>query len=219
VSQISYSTEHVASEVGQFPVPPPLPPEKRLRPGQCGMLAFLSSEVAFFGTLITAYVVFFGRDSEPGGLGGPQPRDVLSLPLVCCTTLCLLYSSVTIHFAHRALRRQRLSSFTGLLAGTIGLGVVFLIGTCYEWAQLIGYHQLTISRNLFGTTFYTLIGFHALHVTVGVLVMSLILILSVRRQLAEKNHTSVELVSWYWHFVDGVWIVVFTVVYLMPFWT
>jgi cytochrome c oxidase subunit III len=233
VSQSSHSavSSPPAGEVvvSQFPVPPPLPPEKRPRPGQCGMLTFLCSEVAFFSTLIVAYLVFFGRDGEPGGLGGPQPADVLSLPLVCCTTLCLLYSSVTIHFAHRSLRRHRFSSFNGLLAGTIGLGIIFLIGTGYEWYELIFRHQLTISRNLFGTTFYTLIGFHALHVTMGVIVMSLLLILSIRypptlafaspeRAKGPWNNTSVELVSWYWHFVDGVWIVVFTVVYLMPLW-
>ena len=85
-----------------------------------------------------------------------------------------------------------------------------------EWKELIKTHHLTIGRNLFGSTYYTLVGFHAIHVTVGVIVMSLILALTFSSNLAVKSHASVKLVSWYWHFVDGVWIVVFTVVYLSP---
>ena len=89
------------------------------------------------------------------------------------------------------------------------------MGTAYEWHELIDRHHLTISRNLFGTTYYTLVGFHALHVTVGVIVMLIVLGLALGRQVTSANRAGVELVSWYWHFVDGVWVVVFTVVYLV----
>jgi cytochrome c oxidase subunit 3/cytochrome o ubiquinol oxidase subunit 3 len=172
--------------------------------------------VAFFSTLIVSYIVFIGRDSQPGGLGGPTPIDVLKLPLVIGTTICLLSSSVTIHLADRALQNNHSWTFIELLIATIGLGVVFLLGTAHEWHELIDRYQLTISRNLFGTTYYTLVGFHALHVTVGVIVMLIILVLALRGHLVEKSNGSVQLVSWYWHFVDGVWIFVFTVVYLLP---
>jgi heme/copper-type cytochrome/quinol oxidase subunit 3 len=97
---------------------------------------------------------------------------------------------------------------------TIGLGILFLLGTAYEWRQLIVEHQLTISRNLFGSTFFTLVGFHALHVTIGILMMLGLVGLILGRQLSIKDAQPVQLVSWYWHFVDGVWIVVFTIVYL-----
>jgi cytochrome c oxidase subunit 3/cytochrome o ubiquinol oxidase subunit 3 len=197
-----------------YPVPPPIVPEKRLTAGQWGILAFLVSEVAFFGTLIVAYIAFIGRDSEPGGMGGPTPIKVLSLMLVSGTTACLLASSLTVHLAERALAQGKRSTFVPFFAATIGLGVLFLLGTANEWNDLINRYYLTIGRNLFGTTFYTLVGFHALHVTVGVIVMVIVLIMS--RHLAEKSHGTVQLVSWYWHFVDGVWIVVFTVVYLLP---
>jgi len=205
-----------AAGPSRFPTPPPVVPEKRLSAGQVGMLTFLCSEVAVFSTLIVAYIVFYGRDSEPGGLGGPAPADVLSLRLALVTTACLLASSLTIHSADRALRGGNRSAFISLWTMTIALGIAFLLGTAHEWSELIGRHHLTISRNLFGTTFYTLVGFHALHVTVGVIVMFVILALVLRVQLGEKSHASVELASWYWHFVDGVWIVVFTVVYLLP---
>jgi cytochrome c oxidase subunit 3/cytochrome o ubiquinol oxidase subunit 3 len=98
-------------------------------------------------------------------------------------------------------------------AATIGLGLLFLLGTGYEWFELITEHQLTIDRNLFGSTFYTLVGFHGLHVTIGLVVMTLVFLL----RLGPARRTSdedVELVSWYWHFVDAVWVVVFSVVYL-----
>jgi cytochrome c oxidase subunit 3/cytochrome o ubiquinol oxidase subunit 3 len=178
------------------------------------MLSFLCSEVAVFSTLIVAYITFAGRDSQPGGMDGPEPIDVLSLKLACGTTICLLLSSLTIHLADRSLAKGNHTTFVPLFAATIVLGILFLLGTAHEWNDLINDYHLTISRNLFGTTFYTLVGFHALHVTVGVIVMIIVLTLS--RRMAEKSHTTVQLVSWYWHFVDGVWIVVFSVVYLLP---
>ena len=198
-----------------LPIPPSVSTEKRLSPGQWGMICFLTSDVPVFATLIVAYLVFYGRDSEPGGMGGPTPLDSLSLPLAIGMTFCLLASSVTVHMADRAIRFGR-PGFVGLWTATIALGIAFLLGTAHEWNGLINHLHLTISRNLFGSTFYTLVGFHALHVTVGVIIMLLVLVLALRGAMKEKSHVTVELVSWYWHFVDGVWIVVFSVVYLMP---
>jgi cytochrome c oxidase subunit 3/cytochrome o ubiquinol oxidase subunit 3 len=191
-------------------VPPPVAPEHAFNAAQWGMVSFLASEVAFFGTLIAAYVTFLGKDTV-----GPTPAEALSLPLVIGTTICLLSSSGTIHLAEKALRLGEQTRFCLWWFVTIALGVVFLAGTLYEWRELITEHQLTISRNLFGTTYYTLVGFHAFHVTAGVVAMLLVLGLALRRRITVRNQTGVELTSWYWHFVDGVWIVVFTLVYLI----
>ncbi len=203
-----YSQTHSPAARG-FPIPPDIAHEQTLGPGQWGMLAFLLSEVAFFSTLIVAYVTFEGEDAI-----GPTPDEVLSLPLVFGTTACLLSSSVTVHLATHALARGQAGLFRVLWSATIALGIAFLSGTAYEWHGLIWHDHLTIDRNLFGTTFYTLVGFHALHVTVGVIAMLTILGLAVRRQMTSEHALAPELVSWYWHFVDGVWIVVFSVVYL-----
>ena len=190
-------------------MPPPIVPERTLSPGEWGMLSFLLSEIAFFSTLIVTYVTFKGE-----GTIGPTPGEVLSIPLVIGTTACLLSSSLTVHLATRALDRGARLLFCLLWAATIALGIGFLTGTAYEWYGLIVNDHLTISRNLFGTTFYTLVGFHALHVTVGVIAMLIVLGLALSRQITEAHGMAAHLVSWYWHFVDGVWIVVFTVVYL-----
>jgi cytochrome c oxidase subunit 3/cytochrome o ubiquinol oxidase subunit 3 len=193
-----------------LPLPPPVVPERTLSPGQWGMLSFLVSEVAIFSTLIVTYLFYLGKD-----VVGPTPAVALRLPLVLCTTACLLTSSVTIHLAERTLGRGNQGGFLLLWAATIALGVLFLLGTAYEWHGLIYNHGLTISRNLFGTTYYTLVGLHALHVTGGVTVMLIVLGLALARQVTSANRAGVGLVAWYWHFVDGVWVVVFTVVYLM----
>jgi cytochrome c oxidase subunit 3/cytochrome o ubiquinol oxidase subunit 3 len=177
---------------------------------QWGMLGFLLSEVTLFGTLIFTYVFYLGKD-----VVGPTPAEALSLRLVVFTTACLLASSSTVHFAERALRQGNQSRFIQLWAITIVLGAVFLAGTAFEWRELILRYHLTINRNLFGTTYYTLVGLHALHVTGGVTIMLIMLGLALTRQVTRANRAGVELVSWYWHFVDGVWIVVFTVVYLV----
>lgn len=193
-----------------LPFPPAVMPENALNAAQWGMLAFLVSEVAFFGTLITAYVAYLGSDTA-----GPTPREALSLGLVIGTTICLLASSGTIHLAEGRLHHGRLSGFLAAWTLTIALGLAFLLGTAYEWSKLISEYQLTISRNLFGTTFYTLVGFHGLHVTIGLLMLVVVLALMLARQLSANNRQVVQLVSWYWHFVDAVWIVVFSVVYLI----
>ena len=192
-----------------FPVPPPIAPERTLNAAQWGMVSFLLSEVAFFSTLIVAYITFIGKD-----LVGPTPAEALSLPLVIGSTICLLASSATIHFAEHALRHGRQQVFRLLWSATILLGAAFLCGTAYEWRELIEVHHLTISRNLFGTTYYTLVGFHGLHVTVGVIAMTIVLWLALTNNISERHRTGVELVSWYWHFVDVVWIVVFLIVYV-----
>jgi cytochrome c oxidase subunit 3/cytochrome o ubiquinol oxidase subunit 3 len=199
-----------------FPAPPPIPQERRLSTYQVGMIAFLFSEVAFFSTLIVTYVIFLGKDVIFLGkdASGPTPA-ILSLRLVVCTTICLLASSGTIHMAERSLHAGSRSGFFLWWSATIALGVLFLLGTTYEWTTLITRDGLTIGRNLFGTTYYTLVGFHALHVTAGVVIMSIILGLTARRQITGNRSAAVQLASWYWHFVDGVWVVVFAVVYLI----
>ncbi len=183
-----------------FPAPPPVPQERRLSTYQWGMITFLASEVAFFSTLIVTYVIYIGKD-----VSGPTPA-ILSLRLVIGTTICLLSSSGTIHMAEWSLNRGSRSGFFLWWSATILLGVLFLAGTVYEWNDLITHEGLTISRNLFGTTYYTLVGFHALHVTAGVILMSIILALAVAgRQVTGRSFgRRSALTSWYWHFVDVV---------------
>ena len=192
-----------------FPTPPPVAAEARPDGHKVGMIVFFVSEVAFFSTLLMAYIIYMGQSGVP-----PTPAEVLSLPLVIGTTICLLSSSLTIHLAEKALRASNRTGFALGWTLTIILGALFLAGTGKEWFDLITVHHLTISRNLFGTTFYTLVGFHALHVTVGLLLLMLMLSLFLRGRVGEKS-LGIELVSWYWHFVDGVWVVVFTVVYVL----
>jgi len=192
-----------------FPSPPAIVPERNWTGPQWGMVSFLFSEVAFFSTLIVTYVTFLGKDKV-----GPTPAEALSLPLVIGTTICLLSSSAAIHFAERALERGKQRTFCYFWGATIALGIAFLLGTAWEWRTLIVDHQLTIGRNLFGTTYYTLVGFHGLHVTVGVIAMSIVFALALGREVTAGNRGGVQLVAWYWHFVDAVWIVVFLVVYV-----
>jgi cytochrome c oxidase subunit 3/cytochrome o ubiquinol oxidase subunit 3 len=174
------------------------------------MIAFLVSEAAFFSTLIVAYLTLLGRDTV-----GPTPAQALSLSLVIGTTAVLLSSSVTIHLAERALRVGSQQTFLLWWAITIALGIGFLVGTAFEWRELITKYHLTISRNLFGSGYYTVVGFHAFHVTAGVIAMLTVLGLGVRGRVTAVHRTGAEMVAWYWHFVDVVWIVVFTVIYVV----
>src|SRR6266852_4071704 len=155
---------------------------------QVGMLTFLASEVAFFGTLIMAYIYFLRQSSQ----GEPNPSQVFYWPRLWVTVFfsaCLFSSSLTIHVAGRALRRESRQWFLAWWGLTIVLGILFLVGTGLEWSDLIRKWGLTIDRNMFGTTYFTLVGFHALHVSVGVLAMSILFALGLRRQVTERNMT------------------------------
>jgi cytochrome c oxidase subunit 3 len=185
----------------------PLAPEWR---GRVGMMCLLLSEASFFAVFVVAYLFYIGASPS-----GPQPRDVLDLGVVLVNTACLLSSSLTIVLALRALRRKRSRRFAAWWAATAVLGAEFLAGTAREWHRLISRDDLTLSSNLFGTTFYTLVGAHAAHVTAGLVVILLVLVLALRGRVSAEHGARLELVSWYWHFVDAVWVVVFTSVYLV----
>lgn len=207
MSNAPYSTQPLADAWSDTEAPPAV----RFSPVKAGMLSFLLSEVAFFSTLITTYIVFLRTTQE----STPNPRDVFALPLVITATACLLASSVTIHFAARGFHRGQRATFLGWWLLTIVLGVTFLACTAKEWTALIGHDGLTIGRNLFGSTYFTLVGFHAAHVTVGVIALSVVFLLGWRRKLSQTSHDGVEVVAWYWHFVDGVWVVVVALVYFI----
>jgi cytochrome c oxidase subunit 3 len=168
----------------------------------------IATETAMFTIFVVAYLFYLGKS-----LTGPYPNQVLETPIL--STICLLGSSLTIVFAERALRQENRSRFQFWWMITIFLAAIFLGGTALEWKRLITVHHLTISTNLFGTTFYSLVGLHATHVVVGLTLLGLVLFLSLRGHLKKRHHEHVEMISWYWHFVDAVWVVVFTVVYVI----
>ncbi|MFO0949461.1 MAG: heme-copper oxidase subunit III [Planctomycetota bacterium] len=175
-----------------------------------GMGCFLVSEAVFFCTLIVAYITYLGIPME-----GPTPDEVLDLKIPFAGTVFLLSSSLTIAGASMALSRGKGTVAAGWLAITAMLGVAFLVGTAIEWKELIQVHRLTIDRNLFGTTFFTLIGFHGAHVTMGVIIMSVMVWLLSSRRMHKGHAEGLELFSWYWHFVDVVWVAIFLIVYLV----
>jgi len=171
------------------------------------MVSFIIAESALFTIVVVAYLFYLGKS-----LSGPTPHDVLEAPVF--NTICLLSSSVTIHMAGERLRRDDSRAFVVLWAITIALGAVFICGTALEWWRLIYEHGLTISTNLFGTTYYSLVGLHAFHVTVGIVLLTFVLWLSVAGDRRRRS-SRVDVASLYWHFVDAVWVVVFTVVYVI----
>ena len=176
--------------------------------GTVAMLALIVAETAIFAIFVIAYVYYIGKS-----LTGPYPRQVLELPIF--NTVCLLSSSFTIWIAERALKRGARGAFSLWWAVTVLLGAIFLVGTGLEWKKLIYRDGLTISTNLFGTTFYSLVGLHASHVIIGLTMLSIVLIFSLTGTLKPEHSKQLEVLSLYWHFVDGVWVVVFTVVYII----
>jgi cytochrome c oxidase subunit III len=176
--------------------------------GTVAMLALILAETAIFGIFVVAYIYYIGKS-----LTGPYPRQVLELPIF--NTVCLLSSSFTIWIAERALKRDARGAFRLWWAVTVLLGAIFLVGTGLEWKKLIYHDGLTISTNLFGTTFYSLVGLHASHVIVGLTMLSIVLFFSLTGKLKREHSRQLEVLSLYWHFVDGVWVVVFTVVYII----
>jgi len=176
--------------------------------GKVGMACLIIAESAIFTIFVVAYLFYVGKSFL-----GPTPRDVLETPIFY--TICLLSSSLTIHFAAKFLERGRRGPFLLLWLLTITLGALFLYGTGQEWHRLIYDHGLTMSTNLFGTTYYSLVGLHAFHVTAGLIMLSIVLLFGLARRVGPEQSARVGVLSLYWHFVDAVWVVVFTVVYVL----
>src|ERR1700761_2092310 len=176
--------------------------------GTVGMIALIIAETAIFTIFVIAYVFYIGKSTY-----GPQPRQVLELPIF--NTVCLLSSSLTMWFAERQLKRDAIGGFSLWWAITVALGTIFLVGTGLEWKKLIYHDGLTISTNLFGTTFYSLVGLHASHVIIGLTMLLIVLLFAVTGKLKSAHLKQIEVLSLYWHFVDAVWVVVFTVVYVI----
>jgi len=175
-----------------------------------GMWAFLSSEALFFGALITNYLLFKGRD-----LQGIHPRELLNIPFTSISSFVLLMSSLTMVLAHAALTRDDQRATRGWLLATAALGATFVGGQVYEFTNF--YREgMTLSTNPASSSFFVLTGFHGAHVTVGVLLLLSLVGWSFRQGGLTFDHgLNLELVGLYWHFVDIVWIVIFTVVYLI----
>jgi cytochrome c oxidase subunit III len=176
--------------------------------GKVGMACLIFAESAIFTIFVVAYLYYIGKS-----LSGPTPREVLETPIFY--TVCLLSSSLTIHFAGKFLERGRRGAFLTLWLLTIVLGALFLYGTGQEWHRLIYEHGLTISTNLFGTTYYSLVGLHATHVTIGLVMLGIVLLFGLAGRVGPEQSARVNVLSMYWHFVDAVWVVVFTVVYVL----
>jgi cytochrome c oxidase subunit 3 len=176
--------------------------------GRVGMACLIIAESAIFTIFVVAYLFYVGKS-----LTGPTPREVLETPIFY--TICLLSSSLTIHFAGKFLERGKRGAFLGLWLLTIVLGGLFMYGTGREWHRLIYEHGLTISTNLFGTTYYSLVGLHAFHVTAGLVMLSIVLLFGLANRVGTAQSARVEVLSLYWHFVDAVWVIVFTVVYVL----
>jgi cytochrome c oxidase subunit III len=176
--------------------------------GKVGMACLIGAESAIFTIFVVAYLYYIGKS-----VSGPTARDVLEVPVFF--TICLLSSSLTIHYAGRSLERARTGAFLGLWLLTIVLGGLFMFGTAQEWQRLIYEHGLTISTNLFGTTYYSLVGLHAFHVTVGLIMLGLVLAFAVAGRVQRSHGARIDVLALYWHFVDVVWVVVFTVVYVI----
>lgn len=176
--------------------------------GKVAMAALIIAESAIFTIFVVAYLFYAGKS-----LSGPTPGQVLETPVFY--TICLLSSSVTIHLAERLLERGKQRAFLSLWFLTFILGSLFLFGTGLEWHQLIYGKGFTISSNLFGTTYYSLVGLHAFHVTAGLAMLLVVLIFGLTGRVDQDQSGRVGVLSMYWHFVDAVWVVVFTVVYIL----
>ncbi len=176
--------------------------------GKVGMAGLIIAESAIFTIFVVAYLYYLGKS-----LTGPTPREVLETPIFF--TVCLLSSSLTIHLASKLLERGNRGAFLALWFLTIVLGALFMYGTAREWHRLIYEHGLTISTNLFGTTYYSLVGLHATHVTVGLLMLTIVLLFGLAGRVGREQSARIDVLSMYWHFVDAVWVVVFTVVYVL----
>ena len=174
-----------------------------------GFWTFIGSECLFFATLISTYLVYKGRS-----VVGPYPEEILDIPLTSISTFVLLMSSLAMVLALDGVQRGSKKLALIWLGGVILLGSTFLGFQVYEFSHFV-HEGLTIGTNVFGSSFFVLTGFHGAHVTGGVIWMITLWIMAARGKLAPSDSMKVEIAGLYWHFVDIVWIVIFTLVYLI----
>ena len=177
-------------------------------PRKVGLACLILTESALFTIFVVAYLFYMGKS-----LNGPFPQDVLEFPLL--GSIALFGSSFTVVMGERFLIRGHKKGFLIWWGLTIALGAFFVFFTANEWWHLIFKEGLTINTNVFGTTFFSLVGLHASHVLVGLILLSVVFIAGLRDKIPSHHHEHIEMVSWYWHFVDAIWIVVLTVVYII----
>ncbi len=175
-----------------------------------GMWVFLGSECLLFGALIATYLNYRGKS-----INGPYPKDVYNIPFTSASSFILLMSSLTMVLALSAIGRGDGRRGRIWLISTALLGSIFIGGQIYEFRDFVQVKGLGMSTNLFGSSFYVLTGFHGVHVTLGILMLFSLAFLSWRGKITKANAEAVEIIGLYWHFVDVIWIVIFTVVYLI----
>jgi heme/copper-type cytochrome/quinol oxidase subunit 3 len=175
------------------------------------MWIFLASDCMFFGTLIGTYLIYKGRS-----LVGPYPTDVFDINLTTISSFVLLVSSFLMVVALHYLRKNDIKMFRWTTAGVALFGSIFLGFQVFEFSHFVR-EGLTLQKNLFGTTFFVLTGTHGLHVTIGVLWLLSLLIASFVRPMTSKDEVYLDVAALYWHFVDIVWVVIFTVIYLVEY--
>jgi heme/copper-type cytochrome/quinol oxidase subunit 3 len=180
----------------------------KMENNRLGMLLFIASESVFFAALILAYAFYRTSPQQ-----GPTPQGSLSPLLTGFFSLFLFSSSFTMWQADRSLQQQKPKRMAIWIAVTMLLGTIFLVGQGIEWAHLID-AGTTVSRNLFGTTFFTLTGFHGAHVIIGLIILGTVFGLTLAGEFQGPRSAGVDAASIYWHFVDGVWVVIYSVIYL-----
>lgn len=178
------------------------------------MWAFLASDCMFFGTLIMMYMVY---RPEMAGLGELGPNELLNIPFSSLMTFVLLMSSLAFVLGLSAVQRGNEKGMRIWLSATAVLGLLFLGGESYEYYNFWVHEGLTLGENIFGTTYFVTTGFHKLHVLIGVVWLLGIVAMSFRNQVPKERSEMVEIAGLYWHFVDIVWIVIFTFIFLVPY--
>ncbi len=176
--------------------------------GKVGMWCLITAESSIFLIFVVAYLYYAGKS-----ISGPTPAQVLDIPYFA--SICLFASSGTIMLAEKALHRGNVKRFGLFWFLTLALGVIFLFKTGAEWYRLIYHEGLTISTNLFGTTYYSLVGLHAFHVTVGAIGLTTILLFTLFGAVKQEHAERISVFGMYWHFVDAIWVVVLSVVYFI----
>jgi len=211
VEQATGAGELVPASTGHDASPDPHATHTGVANAKLAMWLFLSSDCLFFGAFIATYLLYRDRPGQTG----PTPQDVYNIPFTSVTSFILLMSSLTMVLAVSAAKNNDTEKTRLWLGATAALGSLFVGGQVYEFTAF--YHEgLGFTTSLFGSSFYTLTGFHGVHVTVGIVMLISLVVLSLRGRIPENRPETIEIIGLYWHFVDIVWIVIFTLVYLIP---